>query len=68
MAKYKIIFDGEEEDEIFSTYEVANEQALYLCSCARVGAETLHMSNPGDYEYDDETWEDPEYEIIEVED
>ena len=26
------------------------------------------MSNPGDYEYDDETWEDPEYEIIEVED
>ena len=68
MAKYKIIFDGEEEEEIFSTYEAANEQALYLCSCAREGAETLHMSNPGDYEYDDETWEDPEYEIIEVED
>ena len=22
----------------------------------------------GDYEYDDETWEDPEYEIVEVED
>lgn len=67
MAKYKIIFDGEEEEEIFNTYEEAEEQALYLCSCAQQGAEILHMSNPGDYDDDDETGENPEYEIIEIE-
>ena len=67
MIKYKVIFDGEEEDEIFNSYEEAEEHALYLCSCAREGAEILHMSNPGDYDYDDETWENPEYEIIEIE-
>lgn len=66
MAKYKIIFDGEEQDEIFSTEEDAEEYALYLCSCARTGAEILHMSNPGDYEYDENSFEDPEYEIVEV--
>ena len=27
MAKYKIIFEGEEEDEVFDTYEEAEEQA-----------------------------------------
>ena len=67
MVKYKIIFNGEELDEIFDTYEDAEEQALYYCSCTELGAETLHMSNPGDYDYDEENWEDPEYEIIEVE-
>lgn len=30
MAKYKIIFDGTEEDEVFDTYEEADEYALYL--------------------------------------
>lgn len=68
MTKYKIIIDGEEEDEIFNTYEEAKEQAIYLCGCARQGAEILNMSNPGDYEYDDETWESPEYEILEIDD
>lgn len=67
MAKYKIIFKGEEEDEIFDTYEEAEEQALYYCSCDRSGAEILHMSNPGDYDYDEETYERAEYEIIEIE-
>ena len=67
MSKYKIIFAGEEDDEIFDTYEEAEEQALYYCSCARQGAEILHMSNPGDYDYDEEDWENPEYEIIEIE-
>ena len=68
MTKYKIIIDGEEEDAIFNTYEEAEEQAIYFCGCARQGAEILHMSNPGDYEYDDKTWESPEYEIVEVDD
>ena len=43
MAKYKIILDGEEQDEVFSTEVEAEEYAQYLCSCTRQGAEILHM-------------------------
>lgn len=68
MAKYKIIFDGEEQDEVFNTEEAAEDYALYLCSCSRDGAEILHMSNPGDYDYDEDSFEDSEYEIVEVDD
>lgn len=66
MAKYKIRFEGEMEDDIFESEEDAEEYALYLCSCSELGAETLHMSNPGDYDYDEDSWEDPDYEIIEI--
>lgn len=66
MAKYKIVFDGDEEDEIFESEEEAEEYALYLCSCARTGAEILNLSNPGDYYYDEDGFEDPDYEIVEV--
>ncbi len=66
MSKYKIIFDGEEEDDIFDTEEAAEEYADYLVSCTREGAEILHMSNPGDYDYDEDDFEGPEYEIVEV--
>ena len=65
MAKYKILFDGELQEEIFDTEEDAEEYALYLCSCAQEGAAILHMSNPGDYDEDDYN---DDYEIIEVED
>jgi len=65
MAKYRILMEGELQDEVFDTWEEADDYALYLVSCARTGAETLHMSNPGDYEYDEDTYEDPEYEIVE---
>lgn len=65
MAKFKIIFDGEEQDEVFRTEEEAEEFASYLCSCSRTGAEYLHLSNPGDYDYDEDTYETPEYEIVE---
>ena len=68
MSKYKIIFDGEEKDEIFDTEEAAEEYANYMCGCSELGAEILHMSNPGDYEYDEDNWEYPEYEIVEIED
>jgi hypothetical protein len=68
MAKYKVIFDGEEQDEVFGSAKAAEEYALYLCSCTREGAEILHMSNPGDYDYDEDTFEDPEYEIVEIDD
>lgn len=74
MIKYKIVFDGEDvcndgdyNIRLFDSYEEAEEWALYLVSCARTGAETLHMSNPGDYEYDEDIYEDPEFEIEEVE-
>lgn len=66
MSKYKIIFNGEERDEIFDTEEAAEEHALYLSSCTRTGAEILHMSNPGDYDYDEDNFDDPEYEIIDI--
>ena len=65
MSKYKVLFNDEEMDEVFDTEEEAEEYALYLSSCAREGAEILHMSNPGDYDEDDY---DAEYEIVEEED
>ena len=68
MTKYKIVIHDEEQDEVFDTETEAEEHALYLCSCSQLGAEILHMSNPGDYDYDEETYENPEYEIIEVDD
>ena len=66
MTKYKVLFDGEMQDEVFDSYEAAKEYALYLCSCSRTGAEILNLSNPGDYPYDEDSFEDPEYEIIEA--
>lgn len=68
MPKYKIIFEDEEQDEVFSSESAAEEYALYLCSCSQEGAEILNMSNPGDYDYDEDEWEDPDYEIIEIDD
>jgi len=68
MPKYKVIFDGEELDEVFDNEEDAEEHTLYLRSCCRTGAQTLHWSNPGDYEYDEDTFEAPDYEIVEIDD
>ncbi len=68
MNKYKIIFDNEEQDEVFDSEEEAEDYALYLISCTKQGAEIMNMSNPGDYEFNEENWEDPTYEIIEFED
>lgn len=64
MANYKVIFNGDEQDEVFSTYEEADEYALYLVSCYHTGGEILEMSNPGDYPYDPS--DEPDYEIIET--
>lgn len=66
MTKYQIIIDGEEWDELYDTEEEAEEEARYLRSCARDGAEILHMSNPGDYDYDEDSFEYPDYEIVEI--
>ena len=64
MSNYKVVFEGEEQDEMFATYEEAEEHALYLVSCYHTGGEILEMSNPGDYPYDPD--DEPEYEIIET--
>ena len=66
MVKYKVIYDGEEEDDLFDSKEDAKEYALYLQSCEREGAEIMHMSNPGDYDYDEETFRPSHYRIKEV--
>ena len=55
----------EEEDELFDSEEEAKEYGDYMISCSREGAETLYMSNPGDYPLED--YEDPDYEVIETE-
>lgn len=68
MARFRIEFDGYLQDEVFDTEDEAEDYALYLCSCSRTGAEILHMSNPYDNKYDEDTFEDPEYEIIEESD
>lgn len=68
MNKYKIIFENEEQDEIFDSEEEAEDYALYLISCTKQGAKIMNMSNPGDYEFDEENWEDPTNEIFEFED
>ena len=64
MANYKIIFEGVEQSEVFSTYEDALQYAGYLVGCYHTGGETLELSNPGDYPYDPN--DEPEYEIIET--
>ena len=65
MSKYRVLFNDEYDDEIFDTEEDAEEHALYLSSCTKLGAEILHMSNPGDYDEDDY---EIDYAIEEIED
>ncbi|RXZ72958.1 hypothetical protein [Agromyces albus] len=59
--------DGDEDDEVFDTYEEAEAHALEGVSNYHAGGEVLHLSNPGDYPEDDDD-DDPEYEIVEVDD
>lgn len=66
MAEYRVLFDGELEDEVFSSYEDADEYGLYLQSCCEEGAETLNLSNPGDYDYDEDCFDAPDYEVVEI--
>ena len=73
MIKYKTIMhypDGEDEeqDDVFDTQTEAIDYASYLVCCSRVETETLHWSNPWDYPYDEDEFEEPEYSIIEISD
>lgn len=63
MARHKIIFDGEEQDEVFSTYDEAAERADDMIAECREGGEILELSNPGDYPYDPDV--EPDCEIVE---
>ena len=64
MANYKVVYDGEEQDEVFSTYEEADEYGQYLVSCYYQGGREFELSNPGEYYSDPD--EEPEYEVIET--
>ena len=72
MAKYRAIVtypDGYEEilEDLFDSEEEAREAALYSIGCWDTGAETLNMSDPGDYPYDENDVKDADYIIEEVE-
>ena len=55
---YRVIIhyaDGttEVEDEIFYSRSDAEEYGSYMVACCHDGAETSHLSNPGDYPFED---------------
>lgn len=60
--KFKVFCNGYDEGT-FDSEEDAQEYIGYLRGCAVVGAESLHLNNPGDYdEYD---YGDNNFEIVE---
>ena len=65
MTKFKVIYDGEEQEEIFTSYEDAEEYGFGWGGCERQGAEIMNMSNPGDYDYDEDSFESSDFEIVE---
>lgn len=75
MTKYYVEIEFKDGDTIvedndgkyYDSEEEAMEAADYAVSCTRQGAEIFHMSNPGDYPYDESDYDDVEYNIVEVE-
>ena len=63
---YAVKLDGDFEDELFETEVEAEEYAAYLRSCAVQGSEDLHLSNPFEYDYDENAGDDLDIEIVEV--
>lgn len=53
------------EEEVYDSYEEAEDAALYSCSCYNQGAEDLFLSNPGDYPMSED---EPDFRIISIED
>ena len=72
MARYKYILyfgngdqlDSESHGEVFNSYEDAQDAALKAIGNYRLGGEMLNLSNPGDYEYDED--ENIDYDIVEI--
>lgn len=60
--KYKVFCNGYDEGT-FDSEEDAQEYIGYLRGCAAVGADTLHLNNPGDY--DEHDYGDNHFEIVE---
>ena len=58
--------DYEPDDEVYDTYEEAEEAALEALGAMDVGAELLHESNPGDYYYEDNMYGGLEIEVYEI--
>lgn len=78
MPKFKVMINcnGDEEflmedysydDAIFDSEEDAKNAGLEACNASRLGSETLHMHNPGDYSYDEDEYE-VDYEVVEIDD
>jgi len=63
MSIFKIIFNGEEQDDVFNSYGEAEDYARDLVGAWHEGSETLELSNPGEYSYDPD--DSPDYEIVE---
>ena len=63
MSIFKIIFNGEEQDEVFDSYDEAEDAARDMVGEWHEGGEILELSNPGDYPYD--PYDSPDYEIVE---
>ena len=53
-------------EEPYDTYEEAEEAALYADSCRRSGADTMNLSNPGDYPETGDDIDSGEIEVFEV--
>lgn len=72
MSKYKVTIHFPDEDleleDLYDTEDEAIEAAQQAISDCETGAETLNWSNPGDYEYNEEDFDDVEYDIDEVDD
>jgi len=71
MPKFKVVINyqnGEtyELDELYDSYEEAEEAALEDISNWHAGGEVLELSNPGDYPYDPD--DAPDYDIFEEDD
>lgn len=70
MTKYKAKFNEngleDYEEELFDSYEEAEEYGYTILSACALGAEILRLSNPGDHPEPDED-EDPAFSVIEVE-
>ena len=65
---FRVVFsfqDGstEEGDEVFDSWEDAEQYAVQWISDYHAGGEVLHLSNPFDYPNDED--EDVEFDVIE---
>ena len=71
MSKFRVVInfsdgDTEELDDLFDSYEDAEQEALEYISNWHAGGEVLELSNPGDYPYEPDN--EPDYDIFEEDD